>query len=206
MGSQDFFGLPFIADRRGLIPRPETEVLVAKALDLPLPAGPLLDLCCGSGCIAVALGRRLPERQVWAADLSAEALSLAKENAELHGVDVRFCAGDLFAALPADAPPFALIVSNPPYVPRNEIPALGIEIGYEPREALDGGEDGLDFYRRILPQAVSRLQVGGFLLLEAGAGQGAALLALAAGLPFGSPVLFSDLAGKERFFLAARDK
>ncbi len=199
LGSQEFYGLSFLVDPRVLIPRPETEVLVEKGIALVPPGGKVLDLCCGSGCIAVALAKHLPGRDMWAADISGEALALAVENARRHAVDIHFCHGDLFAALPEGAT-FDLIISNPPYVAREEMKSLDREISFEPATALDGGDDGLDFYRRILPQASCRLRFGGHLLLEAGDGQGPAILDMAAENGYAQRILFPDLAGKERFF------
>ncbi len=206
LGEQDFYGLSFLVDPRVLIPRPETEVLVEKALSLAPPQGRILDLCCGSGCIAVALAHHLPQSEIWAVDLSSDALALAAENARRHGADIRFGVGDLFAALPPEAGRFDLIVSNPPYIPREEIGKLDPEIAYEPTMALDGGEDGLDFYRRILPDAPDHLLPGGGLLLEAGDQQSSALLKIAAACLYDETEIFSDLSGKNRFFYGRAEK
>lgn len=171
LGTQDFYGLPIAADKRALIPRPETEELCQWALSLlqTMPAPRALDLCTGSGAIAVVLKHHCPRAQVCASDLSASALSLARENAHATGADVRFFEGDLWAPLAGER--FDLIVSNPPYIPSDECGRLQAEVLCEPRMALDGGPDGLDFYRRIAQGAASHLNPGGWILLEVGQGE-----------------------------------
>lgn len=200
LGTQDFYGLTLFSDARALIPRPETEVLTEKAISLTPPGGKVLDLCCGSGCIAVAMACHLPGREIWAADISPAALSLAQENARQHHAEIHFCCGDLFEALPADAAPFDLIIANPPYVSRPLLAHLDCQIAFEPQNALDGGGDGLDFYRRIVPAAPAYLKPWGLLLLEAGEEQGEAILALSGNGSYRGGFLFPDLCGKKRFF------
>lgn len=184
LGTQDFYGLSIAVDERALIPRQETEELCQWGLSLleVMPAPHALDLCTGSGAIAVALKRLCPRAQVCASDLSAPALSLARENARANGADIRFFLGDLWEPLAGLR--FDLIVSNPPYIPSAECGALQAEVLREPRMALDGGPDGLAFYRRIAQGAAAHLNPGGWLLLEVGQGEAADVCCLltAAGL------------------------
>ena len=160
-----------------LIPRPETEVLVDVALELLPEGGRVLDLCCGSGAVALALAHEAAAAQVVAADVSAAALEAAKTNAQRCGLAgrVEWHCGDLFAPLCGTAP-FDLIAANPPYVRRGDLAQLAPEVrDYEPQIALDGGEDGLAFYRRIAQEAADFMRPGGYLLLEVGDGQSAAV-------------------------------
>ena len=178
VGSKEFYGRRFEVDARVLIPRSETELLVEAALR-GVPRGParVLDLCTGSGCVAVSIAAERPQASVWATDLSDEALAVAKANAARHQVDSRvtFFEGDLLAAVPADAR-FDVIVSNPPYVKRGDLPGLQKEVQKEPVLALDGGPDGLDVIRRVVDAALPRLKAGGLLALEIGDAQGEAPL------------------------------
>ena len=176
LGSTEFMGLKFKVDQRALIPRPETEILIGSALEKlksinkvePLK---ILDLGTGSGCIAVCLAKLLPQAEVWASDISLLALQLAKENADLHKVKVKFLWGDIFNALEKDQKKFDLIISNPPYIAKQEFYSLAKEISFEPRIALEAGIDGLDFYRRIIRQAAAYLNTDGLLAFEVGAHQ-----------------------------------
>jgi release factor glutamine methyltransferase len=174
-GSTSFCGLEIAVNRYVLVPRPETELLAEQAWtflnQLSSPAA--LDFGTGSGCLAIALAKKSPTAIVSALDLSTEAIALASENAASHSLAerIRFFRGDGFAALPADAQ-FNLIVSNPPYVPGAEIATLQPEVrDYEPRQALDGGPDGLDYYRRLSSEAPPFVKPGGKIMLEFGDGQ-----------------------------------
>lgn len=179
LGSQDFLGLSFLVDERVLIPRPETELLCEMALaEIDSGAGSALDLCCGSGCIGVTLAKLRPGARVWASDKSDGALDVARENARRLAAEVTFLQGDLLA--PAEGLRFDLIVCNPPYIPRGELSALSKEVRREPASALDGGEDGLDFYRRIAGEATARLSGHRVLLLEVGHDQAEAVASLCA--------------------------
>ncbi|HEY3790126.1 MAG TPA: peptide chain release factor N(5)-glutamine methyltransferase, partial [Urbifossiella sp.] len=167
IGSREFYLLNFEVSPAVLIPRPETETLVAEALKLlkPLAAPRILDLCTGSGCIAVSIAHQKTDAKLTATDVSPDAIDLAKRNAAKHGVAdrIHFQQGDLFAAL-AVGSPFDAIVSNPPYVTPGELAALAIDVReHEPRLALDGGPDGLAFYRRIAADVEQFLKPGGFL-------------------------------------------
>ena len=176
LGTTSFCGLEMKCSRAALIPRPETEILAEHgwkflaALGRPTTA---LDLGTGTGCIAIALAKQAPAAAVHAVDISPEALALARQNAEANQLSERitFHLGDGFNALPAGLK-FDLIASNPPYIAAAEIATLSPEVrDFDPRLALDGGADGLDFYRRIAREAGAWLQPGGRLMLEFGDGQ-----------------------------------
>ncbi len=185
LGSQPFLGRDFHVDERVLIPRPETELLAERAIAVlrKRPSPTALDLCCGSGCLAVSMALSVPGAQVHAADLSEGALAVTRINADRLHAQVNVHRGDLFGALP-EGLLFDVIVSNPPYIPAAECLELQEEVRREPLMALDGGSDGYDFYRRIAREASRWLQPGGALLMEVGAGQARAVMALceAAGL------------------------
>lgn len=171
LGEKEFFGAKIRADRRALIPRVETELLAEKVSQKVGAGKRLLDLCCGSGCLGISLKKKRPDLEVFLSDLSKEALSLARENASLNGVDVSFLEGDLACPDEIDA-----IVCNPPYIETGEIERLDPSVrDFEPWMALDGGSDGLLFYRRLAEKAPSVLSSGGFLFLEIGWNQGDAV-------------------------------
>ena len=174
--SADFMGLRFYVDRRVLIPRQDTETLVENAL-IALSAmdePEVLDLCCGSGCIGLSLKSLCPRARVTLSDVSRDALEVARLNAERLSVDAAFRHGDLFKAVGHKR--FDLIASNPPYIPHIELATLQREVRREPALALDGGRDGLDFYRRIADEAKKHLNPGGAVYLEAGVGEAEAIL------------------------------
>lgn len=197
-----FMGLEFITDERALIPRPDTEVLVEAVLDYICKKNKplcLLDLCTGSGCIGISLAHLAANLSVTAADLSPDALSLAKENAVLNGVagKIRFVVSDLFSQLAGDEGAYDIIVSNPPYIPTAEIKTLDREVqDYEPHTALDGGEDGLAIYARLIPQSVRYLCPDGALFLEIGPAAG--VTAIMADSGFTQVTMLRDFAGLER--------
>ena len=184
LGETEFWSLPFTVSPAVLIPRADTEVLVEEALSRIEGPVHLLDVGTGSGAIAVAMAHEKPEIQVTALDCSEEALQVARGNAERNGVAERVSclAGDL-AELPPG--PFAMVVSNPPYIPTADCEQLMTEVrDHEPRLALDGGEDGLTAYRQLSSQSGEILLPGGWLLVEVGKGQAEDVVALfaAAGL------------------------
>lgn len=169
LGTQDFLGRTFRVDRRALIPRPETELLAERAIAALRVMGEgarVLDLCTGSGCLGVSLALELPTAWVEASDLSADALALARENADMLGAQVTFRQGDLWDAVSGAC--YQLIVSNPPYIPDAECEELQPEVMREPAMALRGGTDGLDFYRRIAEGLDAHLSAGGAIFLEVG--------------------------------------
>ena len=165
LGKWEFMGLPFYTRPCALIPRQDTETLCEEALSIG--GKTLLDLCCGTGCIGVSLAK-LGGFEVTFGDISPDCLALARENAALNGVPGKFLLTDMFSDI-SDS--FDLICVNPPYIPTSELASLQAEVKREPRLALDGGADGLDFYRRISRDYAAHLSPGGTLLMEVGAGQ-----------------------------------
>ena len=170
LGTQEFCGLEFEVTPDVLIPRHDTETLVNEAVSRMPGARSILDIGTGSGCIAVSLARQFPAAAVTATDISGAALSVAHRNAKKHGVAIEFLPGPLFMPLVCRC--FDLIVSNPPYIPTSDIGGLEPEVrDFDPHGALDGGTDGLDFYRLLIPAAEEYLHPGGWLLVEVGVGQ-----------------------------------
>ncbi len=199
VGDADFCGYKIKVDERVLIPRPETEEMLMMAVAAAADGSNILDLCTGSGAIAVALYKELQKKgracKMTAVDISAEALALAKENAELNGAEVLFIQSDLFQRIRGR---FDLIVSNPPYIPSGDIQTLQREVrDYEPRLALDGGVDGLDLYRRIAEEAPKYLAKGGTLLMEVGIGEAQAVVKLFKGCAYAT--ISQDFNGVERY-------
>ena len=206
---QNFCGADIYVDERVLIPRQDTEVLVAAALDLAamLDGAPaLLDLCTGSGCIPIALSRLGDFGSITAADLSADALEVAKMNAEQNGAEIRFVQSDLFEAFRKKAEAaerFDLITCNPPYIRSGDMAGLQPEVrDNEPAMALDGGEDGLDFYRRLAEEAGQFLNPGGCVCFEIGFDQAADVSALLENAGFQEVRVLKDLAGLDRVVTA----
>lgn len=201
VGEREFYGRPFAVDARVLIPRGETELLVEAVLrDLPKDApSRVLDVCTGSGCIAITVAAERPQASVWATDLLPGPLEVATANAIRHRVDARvtFFQGDLLAAIPSDAH-FDLIVSNPPYVKTDVIATLDAEVRREPIEALDGGPDGLVLIRRLVENAFLRLKPSGLLALEIGDEQGAQTQALLEATGFEEVKIEKDFARQDR--------
>jgi release factor glutamine methyltransferase len=198
LGQVEFYGITLKIDRRALIPRPETELLVEKALEWArsLPSLTVADVGTGSGAVAIALALHLGEKGlVYGLDSSPQALELAQENAALNRVEKRivFLLSDLLSALEK---PVDLIVANLPYVPSAQLEKLAPELQWEPREALDGGPDGLESIRKLLSQAPSYLKRGGAILLEVGPGQARKVKALARkAFPHARISSFPDLRG-----------
>ncbi|MDQ3370591.1 MAG: peptide chain release factor N(5)-glutamine methyltransferase [Myxococcota bacterium] len=208
LGEQEFWGLPFHVDRSVLVPRPDTETVieVARALrtDRAAPCR-VLDLCTGSGAIAIALAKELPAAHVVATELSPEAAAIAAKNAARNGfaerVEVR--TGDLFA--PVERERFDLIVSNPPYIASAVIATLSAEVRGEPRMALDGGADGLRFYDRICSAARDHLLPGGALVVEHGYDQAAAVRERFERAGFADVTLVHDLGKQPRVTRGTHD-
>jgi release factor glutamine methyltransferase len=203
LGRREFFALPLVVDRRVLIPRPDTEVLVETALDGTRERhlyGRMLDLCTGSGCVAIAFAKERPTWRITAVDLSPDAASVARENVRRAGVahHLAILEGDLFAPLPADAK-FELITANPPYIPSGDIAGLDADVrDFEPHLALDGGADGLEITRRLVREATRYLTPGGLLALEGGFDQAPEVAALLAEHGFDEIARRKDMAGIER--------
>lgn len=211
-GVQEFWGLPFIVTPDVLIPRPETELVVESAIrSMRTVAAPVfIDLCTGSGCIAVSLAREYPRARIFATDRSEPALDIARRNARQNGVAdrIRFLEGDLFEPLNetdligrVDA-----IVTNPPYIRSDELPALQPEVrDFEPEMALIAGPAGTEIAERIIGESPVYLRSGGSLIMEMGMGQTDALRTIiAAAGAYAEPEVLKDLAGIERVILAKK--
>jgi len=198
-GHREFYGLDFLVDRRVLIPRPETELLVEKAIRLAQThnIATVADIGTGCGAIAISLALNLPRIKIYASDVSTDALEVARMNCEKHGVAgrIRLLRGDMLAPLPE---PVDLILANLPYVTEQEVSTSAFA-GFEPRLALDGGSDGLDGIRRLCEQATDRLNPQGGMLLEIGWGQGRAVTSLIRRhFPSALLEVIPDLQGMER--------
>jgi release factor glutamine methyltransferase len=232
VGSTSFCGFEMAVNRDVLVPRPETELLAEEAWEflgrregksirphsnpLPLPsekaAAPLeapsvLDFGTGSGCLAIVIALKCPAVIVHALDVSEAALEIARRNAARHGLPerIQFHTGDGFAALPGGLR-FDLIVSNPPYIPSGEIPALPPEVrDYDPVQALDGGADGLAFYRRLAAEARTWLRAGGRMMLELGHQQAGAVSELLAQHDWAVEPVKKDYSGHDRILIARPD-
>lgn len=198
IGRCGFYGLDFLVNEHVLIPRQDTELLVEKALQAAGEGAKVLDLCTGSGAVAVAMKGHRPDLDIMASDISEEALAVAAQNAERNFSPVRFVKSDLFEAIdPAER--FDLIVSNPPYVTDEEYESLMPEVReHEPALALKAGKDGLDIYRRLIAEAPFHLKEGGALAVEIGCSQGAAVSELMEKAGFRKPLVFPDLRGLDR--------
>jgi release factor glutamine methyltransferase len=206
-GEQEFYGLPFRVNDDVLIPRPETEHLVEKALELAgrFQRPRIVDVGTGSGAIAVALAHKLPKARITAVDISGAALDVARGNAERNGVArrIEFKESDLLAAVADER--FEMVVSNPPYVPVAERDALAVEVReHEPAVALFGGEGGLALYRRLIPAAFAVLAPRGWLAMEIGYGQSKAIARLMSEAGFERVEFVPDLQGIARVVSARR--
>ena len=198
-GVQSFLGRDFHVDEQVLIPRPETELLAERAIAAlrmrPSPAA--LDMCCGSGCLAVSMALGVPGADVHAADLSEGALAVTTLNAERLHAKLTLHQGDLFGSI-TEGMQFDVIVSNPPYIPAADCLALQEEVRREPMMALDGGADGYDFYRRIAQDAPCFLKEGGVLLMEVGFDQAQGVMALCREAGFRTVLAHEDYQHIER--------
>ncbi|MFH1513684.1 MAG: peptide chain release factor N(5)-glutamine methyltransferase [Bacillota bacterium] len=205
LGTQCFYGCELRVDPSVLIPRPETETLCEQVLlcmeRYRLPS--VADICTGSGAIAITLKKNRPDAKVWATELSAGALKTAKANAVRNDAEITFLQGDLLA--PLDGLTFDFIVSNPPYIRTEALDTLQPEVLREPRLALDGGRDGLDFYRRLAQDAAKYLNRSGRIFLEFGDGQAEDVAAIfAASRQFEDIHVHPDLYGRQRVLEASR--
>jgi release factor glutamine methyltransferase len=207
MGSADFCGLVLEVNENVLVPRPETELLAerawqwANAIEKPV----ILDVGTGSGCLAIAITVNCPRAEMHALDVSPEALEVARMNAARHQMQrrINFFEADGRSGLPGKIL-FDLIVSNPPYIPTSEIPKLQVEVReHDPHVALDGGVNGLDFYRALATHALKRLQPAGRLMLEVGDGQAEAVLALLIALGWRVRGVIPDLNNVQRIVIAS---
>lgn len=196
IGEQEFMGLRFKVNSNVLIPRQDTETLVEQVLKIVKPGMKVLDLCTGSGCVLISVLKNAPELTGMGSDISKTALLVAKENAKLHEVDAEWVRSDLFDNI---TEAFDVIMANPPYIPTGEILSLMPEVrDFEPENALDGGADGLDFYRKIAGQVKDYLNPGGYVYMEIGYDQGEAVSELMRNAEFTEVEVIKDLARNDR--------
>lgn len=196
IGEQEFMGLRFKVNSNVLIPRQDTETLVEQVLKIVKPGMKVLDLCTGSGCVLISVLKNAPELTGMGSDISKTALLVAKENAKLHEVDAKWVRSDLFDNITET---FDVIMANPPYIPTGEILSLMPEVrDFEPENALDGGADGLDFYRKIAGQVKDYLNPGGYVYMEIGYDQGEAVSELMRNAGFTEVEVIKDLARNDR--------
>ena len=214
LGHKEFYKYDFKVTPAVLVPRPETELLVEKVAQAPMPAEPrILDVGTGSGAILISLLAELPQAAGVGVDKSAAALAVAKANAAYVATQVKdatlparftWTESDVLTALPATER-FDVLVSNPPYIPSGVIPTLARDVQREPHLALDGGQDGLSIYRRLLAEAPAYLQPDSLVALEIGEEQGGAVAALAAAAGFTVQVVLQDYANLDRMVLATKE-
>lgn len=203
LGNREFMGMEFDVNEHVLIPRQDTEVLVERALKLLRDGQSVLDMCTGSGCIIISLAKNRQLKKAVGADISADALSVAKGNAIKHKADITFVKSNLFENI-GDGE-YDMIVSNPPYIETAEIERLMPEVrDYEPRIALDGGADGLDFYKRIVWDAKNFLKPEGYLVFEIGYNQKNSVCGLMKEAGYTDVEASCDLAGLPRVCLGRR--
>lgn len=196
IGEQEFMGLRFKVNSNVLIPRQDTETLVEQVLKIVKPGMKVLDLCTGSGCVLISVLKNAPELNGVGSDISKTALLVAKENAKMHEVDADWIRSDLFDNITET---FDVIMANPPYIPTGEILSLMPEVrDFEPENALDGGADGLDFYRKIAGQVKDYLNPGGYVYMEIGYDQGEAVSELMRNAGFTEVEVIKDLARNDR--------
>ncbi|MGN0336305.1 MAG: peptide chain release factor N(5)-glutamine methyltransferase [Lachnospiraceae bacterium] len=195
-GEQEFMGMTFKVNSNVLIPRQDTETLVEETLKVIEPQMEVLDLCTGSGCILLSILKNAPTVRGTGSDVSKQALLVAKENAKLHDLEAEWVRGNLFDNVSGS---YDVIVSNPPYIAQAEIPRLMPEVAqFEPIQALDGGVDGLDFYRKITEEAPQYLKENGYLFFEIGYDQGQEVQRLMREAGFADVAVIKDLAGNDR--------
>lgn len=203
---QQFMALDFYVDENVLIPQPDTEILVEEAIKIvnQMQNAQVLDLCTGSGAIAVSISHYCKNAQITATDISQKALEVANKNAKSNNVNIQFIQSDLFDKLTEKS--FDIIVSNPPYIETETINTLDKEVQAEPHLALDGGKDGLQFYKKILEKAHKYLKSNGYLMLEIGYNQGSAVINLEhANLKLITKKPIKDLAGNDRVVIFQKE-
>ncbi len=197
--TQEFMKMDFYVDENVLIPRPDTEILVEETIKIAqtMERPKILDLCTGSGAIAISLKKYIPSAQVYAVDISKKALEIAKKNAHRLEAEVKFIESNLFEKIKNEK--FDIIVSNPPYIKKSDINYLSQEVQKEPQIALDGGYDGLEFYRKISYQAIDYLKFGSYLCFEIGYDQKEEVLEILKGIEhYTKTYCKKDLCGNDR--------
>ena len=204
LGEQEFMGLRFRVNSHVLIPRQDTETLVEEALRRLTPGMKVMDLCTGSGCVIISIAKNYKRIEAYGYDISKQALATAKENARLNDVPVIFEWSNLFENVTEQ---FDMIVCNPPYIPSGLIPKLAPEVAeFEPKEALDGGENGLDYYRKIISESPQYLNPGGQLLFEIGYDQALAVTGMMERAGYQDVACIQDLAGHDRVVCGYRQE
>lgn len=200
---QNFMGLSFYVDETVLIPQPDTEILVEEVIQIASQKErpDLLDLCTGSGCIAIALAKHITKANILATDISKKALEIAQKNAKQHGVEIEFLVSDLWEKVRGT---YDIIVSNPPYIRTDVIPTLDREVQKEPILALNGGKDGLFFYRAIIEKATMFLKEKGMLCLEIGYDQKEQVVALLEENQYQVKKVKKDWGGNDRVVIAQK--
>jgi release factor glutamine methyltransferase len=208
LGTVSFCGYEIETRPGALIPRPETEILAElgweflKSVKKEEPT--FLDFGTGTGCVAIAIAKHVPHGRGYAVEISPEAFEIAQQNIQRHGSRIQALLSDGFSAIPRDQQ-FDLIVSNPPYIPTAEIPTLAVEVReHDPAGALDGGEDGLKFYRRLASEAAVRLHEGGKLMAEFGDGQAEAIRKIFLDVDWIVEEIRADYTARPRFIIAHR--
>lgn len=203
---QEFFGLDFLVNENVLIPQPDTEILVEEAISLAkqIKANKLLDLCTGSGAIAISIAKNTPIANIVATDISKHALEIAKKNCKKNGTEnIELLQSDLFENINEK---FNIIVSNPPYIKTKVIDILSPEVKNEPYIALDGGQDGLEFYKKIISKAYEYLEKGGYLCLEIGYDQKEEVMKLAKlSQKYNKIYSKKDLSGNDRIIVCQKE-
>lgn len=204
IGHQYFFGNKFFVNENVLIPRADTEILIYKVIDIAKNKKNLkiLDMCTGSGCIAISLAKELKDSYVCAVDISEGALKVAKKNSIENKVNVNFIKSDLFDNVPNEK--FDIIVSNPPYIITSELKNLAKDVLNEPHIALDGGEDGLVFYRSISKNLNKYLNDNGYIVFEIGYDEGTAVYEILNNLNFNDIEIIKDYSGNDRVVAARK--
>lgn len=204
VGKQEFMKLPFIVTPKVLIPRPDTEILVQSAIDIACTMGKekvnVLDMCTGSGCIAISISKYIDNSNVIGVDISQEALEIAQKNSELNNVEVTFIQSNLFENVSKTK--FDIIVSNPPYIPTQDIQNLQSEVKNEPILALDGGKRGLDIYMQIISNAKDFLNYQGYLILEIGYNQAKDVKEMLQANGYSDIVVKKDLSNNDRVVIS----
>lgn len=196
-GEQEFMGLKFRVNSSVLIPRQDTETLVEEALKVAKPGIKIMDMCTGSGCVLISILKNVHDAEGYGYDISKQAINVAKENAKINEVAAIFERSNLFEDVVDEK--FDMIVSNPPYIRSGEIDGLMPEVScFEPREALDGKEDGLYFYRQMIGQCSNRLTAEGYLLFEIGYDQGEEVSSMMREHGFKEVSVIKDLTGNDR--------
>lgn len=202
-GEQEFMGLSFYVNSNVLIPRQDTETLVEEALKRTRPGMKVLDMCTGSGCVLISIMKNATDIEGYGYDISKQALIVAKENAKRNDVSAIFERSDLFDEVTEQ---FDVIVSNPPYIPTGDIAGLMPEVAeFEPVQALDGKEDGLHFYRRMIAEAKEYLVPGGMILFEIGCDQGQAVSDMMRFAGYEQVQVVKDLAGNDRVVMGSKN-